>query len=97
MFIFHSFLKEGIWRPTVQMQSSGNQPKPAPQVHNATASPSVISALPIAVEGVPDTVELANMSIGQLLGHGQRRVSVTHVTTVAPVKVLQFEYYFSFS
>lgn len=72
------------------MQTPLNQAKQGGALNQTGASPAVISALPISVQGMQDSVELANMSIGQLLGHGQRRVSVAQVAAVAPV------FYFGF-
>uniref|UniRef100_F1KV15 Transcription initiation factor TFIID subunit 12 n=1 Tax=Ascaris suum TaxID=6253 RepID=F1KV15_ASCSU len=44
---------------------------------------TAVGVLPVNVQNAQNSPELANMTVGQLLGQAQRRVSVTHVNSAA--------------
>uniref|UniRef100_A0A0M3IXJ5 Uncharacterized protein n=1 Tax=Ascaris lumbricoides TaxID=6252 RepID=A0A0M3IXJ5_ASCLU len=53
---------------------------------------AAVGVLPVNVQNAQNSPELANMTVGQLLGQAQRRVSVTHVNSAA----VKFLYHFLF-
>lgn len=46
-------------------------------------SAMAVTSLPISVQNAQNSPDLANMTVGQLLGQAQRRISITHVQSAA--------------